>query len=85
MDLQALGLRSYISEPDRGRRLLEGIGEGPRDAVYGKAIVRPLELSEAFLGAFPGESLVAAAHFRHGLLAARGETPRCTESGEAPA
>ena len=33
-DLQALGLRSYISEPDRGRRSWKG-QPAARDAVYG--------------------------------------------------
>ena len=33
-DLKALGLRSYISEPDRGRRCWKGRSKA-RDAVYG--------------------------------------------------
>ena len=33
-DLRALGLRSYISEPDRGRRCWKGQARA-RDAVYG--------------------------------------------------
>lgn len=33
-DLRALGLRSYISEPDRGRRCWKGQAKA-RDAVYG--------------------------------------------------
>ena len=33
-DLKALGLRSYISEPDRGRRCWKGRPKA-RDAVYG--------------------------------------------------
>ena len=33
VDLQALGLRSYLSEPDRGRRCWKG-RQAARDAVY---------------------------------------------------
>ena len=39
VDYEAIGLRTYISEPDRGRRNWQGPGKTEaRDAVYGTAV-----------------------------------------------